>query len=62
MAGDERESQELQDLGRLGEWAQEDRSEKSLVRTSIIPDDPRGRTKITKTRDVRVNVTDGDSP
>lgn len=62
MAGDERESQELQDLGRLGEWAQEDRSEKSLVRTSIIPDDPRGRTKITKTRDVRVNVTDGDCP
>ena len=64
MAGEgEGSTTELHDLGALeaqDDYAQEDKSEKSLVRQSIMfKDQRRGGTRICKTRDVRVKVTEG---
>ncbi|KAI5247384.1 hypothetical protein E4T42_06003 [Aureobasidium subglaciale] len=58
--GDEREVLELQDLGRLeaqDDFHDGDESDrKSLVRASMTPSEGRSRSKIFKTRDVRVDV------
>ncbi|THW51720.1 hypothetical protein D6D22_00638 [Aureobasidium pullulans] len=57
--GDEREMTELQDLGRLeaqDDFREEEEDKKSLVRASMTPSERQSRSKIFKTRDVRVDV------
>lgn len=58
--GDEREMTELQDLGRLEAQddfrEEEEEDKKSLVRASMTPSERQSRSKIFKTRDVRVDV------